>query len=180
MRAIEAELGFDRAEADRAEAARAEAARAEAARAEADRAEARQVVPRLGGRPAMAPPPLPPREASDDGQAPAGELDRVIGDMQVLLRYGHLAQVRDKLAVLRDRYPEDLLLMRRITEFHLESGDADGAQAALYVLAGKLYERRNFVGMRDALEQVLVLAPSDPRAQKLLGLLDEHPSTGTG
>jgi hypothetical protein len=50
----------------------------------------------------------------------------------------------------------------------------------LFLLAGRLFERRNVSGMRQALEQVLVLDPTHRRAYKLLGLLEQRPDTGTG
>ena len=128
----------------------------------------------------VVPPEPPVRERSEDGLIPAGELDRMLADMNVLLRYGHVSEVRDRLEELCRSFSEDLLLLRRISEFHLETGDREGAMEALFLLAGRLFERRNVVGMRRALEQVLVLDPENRRAYKLLGLLSERPSTGTG
>lgn len=127
----------------------------------------------------IAPPPPPVREKSEDGQIPAGELQRMLDDMAVLLRYGHHGEVRRRLEELMRRYPEDLLLMRRIAEFHLETDDQEAAIEMLFTLARRLFERRNVTGMRQALEQVLVLDPKHRRAYKLLGLLEARPDTGT-
>ena len=133
--------------------------------------EADRVVPDVAR---IAPRPDPAREASVDGQVPAGELDRLLSDMTVLLRYGHREQVRAGLDGLLKRYPEDLLLHRRIAEFHVETGDAGQAVQCLFVMATRLFERRNVTGMRRALEQVRVLEPDNPRAARLLGLLDQR------
>jgi len=127
----------------------------------------------------ISPPPPPVREKSEDGQIPAGELQRMLDDMAVLLRYGHHGEVRRRLEELMRRYPEDLLLMRRIAEFHLETDDQPAAIEMLFTLASRLFERRNVTGMRQALEQVLVLDPKHRRAYKLLGLLEARPDTGT-
>lgn len=139
--------------------------------------EAALVVPDVAN---VAPPPPPVPEKSEDGHMPAGELERVLTDMTVLRRYDHGGLVRQRLEELVARYPEDLLLLRRIAEFHLETDDAQGAIDMLFLLAGRLFERRNVVGMRQALEQVLVLDPKHKRAYKLLGLLEQRPDTGTG
>lgn len=138
--------------------------------------EADELVPDVAR---IAPPPPPVREKSEDGQIPAGELQRMLDDMAVLLRYGHQAEVRRRLEELMRRYPEDLLLMRRIAEFHLETDDQPAAIEMLFTLASRLFERRNVTGMRQALEQVLVLDPKHRRAYKLLGLLEARPDTGT-
>jgi len=135
------------------------------------RREAALVVPEVAR---VSPPPPPVREKSEDGQMPAGELDRILSDMQVLLRYGNLHQVSMRLDALCKDYPNDLLLLRRIAEFHLENGHREPAMEALFTLAARLFERRNVEGMRKALEQVLVLEPDNRRAFKLLGLLEQR------
>jgi hypothetical protein len=115
------------------------------------------------------------REGGEDGQMPTRELDSILSDMAVLLRYGHAGQVRDRLEQLRRTYPEDLLLLRRIAEFHVEHADKEAALETLFALAGGLFERRNVLGMRQALEQVLVLDAENARAFRLLGLLEQRP-----
>jgi len=122
------------------------------------------------------PPPPPPRERAEDGQVPPRELERLMGDMAVLLRYGHDVEVAERLEKLVREYPEDLLLLRRIAEFHLETKSAELAKDVLFKLASGLFERRNVHGMRVALEQVLVLEPDNPRAHKLLSLLERRES----
>lgn len=117
----------------------------------------------------------PPHERSEDGLIPSGELDRKLGDMAVLLRYGHEAQVRQELEHLRSRYAQDLLLARRIAEFYLANERPALALEQLFSLASGLFERRNVEGMRQALEQVLVIDPENERAARLLGLLDQRP-----
>lgn len=139
--------------------------------------DAESVVPNVAR---IKPPAAPVREGSEDGQMPAGELERQLSDMQVLLRHGHRHEVTAKLEELVRRYPEDLLLLRRIAEFHLENDEREGAIEMLFLLAGRLFERRNVTGMRQAIEQVLVLDPKHRRAYKLLGLLEQRPDTGTG
>jgi hypothetical protein len=139
--------------------------------------EAVAAVPEVASVLAPAP---PPAERSEDGHAPAHELDRVMTEMKVLLDYGHRQQVRTKIQDFCRRYPEDLLLLRRVAEFYLENNDRSAAMETLFLLASRLFERRNVEGMRRALEQVLVLDPTNKRAFRLLGLLDERPSTGTG
>ena len=62
----------------------------------------------------------------------------------------------------------------------MENGDREGALEMLFLLAGRLFERRNVKGMQRALEQVLIIEPDNRRAYKLLGLLEQRPSTGTG
>lgn len=145
--------------------------------ADTQRREAALVVPDVAR---VTPPPEPPREGSIDGQMPAFELDRILSDMAVLMRYGHGGQVRERLDTLLQQYPEDLLLLRRVSEFYLEAADGVSAVDALFTLATRLFERRNVEGMRGALEQILVLDPQNRRAYKLLGLLDQRPSAGTG
>jgi hypothetical protein len=145
--------------------------------AQSDETEAAQVVPDVAR---ISRPPEPVPEGSEDGQMPAAELERQIYDMQVLLRYGHENEVRQRLEELVRRYPEDLLLLRRIAELHLENDERAAAIEMLFLLAGRLFERRNVSGMRQALEQVLVLDPTHRRAYKLLGLLEQRPDTGTG
>ncbi len=144
---------------------------------QSEEAEAAQVVPDVAK---VTPPPPPVPERSEDGQMPAGALDRILTDMTTLLRYGHRPQVRLGLEELVRRYPEDLLLLRRIAEFHLQNDEREGAIEMLFLLAARLFERRNVTGMRQALEQVLVLDPKHRRAYKLLGLLEVRPDTGTG
>ncbi len=163
-----------------------EAAREEAAREEADhdsepprrspgsgtqRLEAIQLVPDVAS---VRPPQAPVRERSEDGQVPPRELEGRLGDMAVLLRYGHLAEVAERLDEMLAKYPQDLLLLRRIAEFHLEHGHLELARDCLFKLASGLFERRNVVGMRAALEQVLVLDPDNARARKLLALLERR------
>jgi hypothetical protein len=113
-------------------------------------------------------------EGIEDGQMPTRELDRILSDMAVLLRYGHAAQVRGRLDDLRRNYPEDLLLLRRLSEFHIEHDQHDAALETLFALAGGLFERRNVEGMRQVLEQVLILDPKNGRAERLLGLLEQR------
>lgn len=122
-------------------------------------------------------PPAPgPKEKAEDGQVPTRELERMMADMAVLLRYGHQASVVERLDELLRRYPEDLLLLRRVAEFHLETGNPEPAKETLFRLASGLFERRNVQGMHTALEQVLVLEPGNPRAHKLLSLLERRQS----
>ena len=133
--------------------------------------EAVRVVPDV----ASVKPPAPPvRERSEDGQIPARELERAMEDMGVLLRYGHDEEVAKRLFDLRRQYPRDLLLLRRVAEFHLESGSKDLARETLFDLASALFKRRNVTGMKAALEQILVLFPNDARAHKLVGLLEQR------
>jgi hypothetical protein len=120
-------------------------------------------------------PPPPPAEGSEDGLIPGGELDRKLSDMAVLLRYGHESQVRGELDQLTAEYPRDLLLLRRISEFWVGHQKHGHACDALFGLASGLFERRNVEGMRQALEQVLVLSPGNERAERLLSLLAERP-----
>lgn len=133
--------------------------------------EAQRLVPDVAS---VRPSEPPTRERSEDGQIPPRELERMMGDMQVLLRYTHDEEVARRLQELRRRYPNDLLLLRRIAEFHLEAGSTDLAKEALFQLASGLFRRKNVTGMRAALEQVLVLSPGDPRATKLVQLLDQR------
>ncbi len=137
------------------------------------RREARAVVPEVAS---VAPQAAPRPERGEDGEIPPRELARLLADMATLLRWGHDAQVREELEKLRHRFPSDLLLMRRIAEFHLEVGQNEAAMDVLFALAGRLFERRNVEGMRAALEQVLVLDPGNARARKLLALLVERDS----
>ncbi|MEM6959337.1 MAG: hypothetical protein AAF411_05225 [Myxococcota bacterium] len=120
------------------------------------------------------PAPSSAKEASEDGQIPPRELERMMADMGVLLRYGHDEEVARRLVALRQSYPRDLLLLRRIAEFHLEMGSHDLARETLFQLASGLFQRKNIMGMRAALEQILVLTPNDARALKLVGLLDQR------
>lgn len=137
------------------------------------RREAARIVPDVASVP---PPARHPQEGSEDGQMPSGELDRKLGDMDVLLRYGHDAQVEAELHGLRSTYPGDLLLLRRIAELYVARSLREPAKEALFALATGLFERRNVEGMRQALEQVLVLEPENHRALRLVALLDKRPS----
>lgn len=123
---------------------------------------------------AVRPPAPGPKEASEDGEMPPRELERLMDDMQVLMRYGHDGEVTQRFERLQREYPRDLLLLRRIAEFHLENGQEQPAVDCLFRLARQLFERRNVVGMRAALEQILVLSPDDPRAHRLLNLLERR------
>lgn len=136
------------------------------------RVEAALVVPDVGS---IHPPPPPVRERVEDGQMPAGELDRRLSDMAVLLRYGHHQEVGRRLEELLREYPEDLLLLKRVAQFHLETENPHLARECLFQLASVLFERKNLHGMRQALEQVLVIDPKNKRAMKLLGLLEVRP-----
>lgn len=142
------------------------------------RIEAKKLVPDVESVHVKAEGP-PSGETGEDGQIPTRELDFILSDMAVLLRYGHAGQVRDRLEALRREYPEDLLLLRRIAEFHLEHAQRDAALDSLFALARGLFERRNVEGMRQALEQVLVLDAGNARAARLLGLLEAR-ADGTG
>ncbi|MDQ3033700.1 MAG: hypothetical protein M3Y87_14885 [Myxococcota bacterium] len=138
------------------------------------RREARRIVPDVASVP---PPAELPQEGSEDGQIPSAELDRKLADMEVLLRYGHDAQVEGELVALRSAYPGDLLLVRRIAELYIALSLAEPALEALFALATGLFERRNVEGMRQTLEQVLVLDPDNGRAKRLLSLLEQRPSS---
>jgi hypothetical protein len=140
--------------------------------------EARKVVPDVGAVPRREP--ARSAEGGEDGQVPTRHLDQILSDMDVLHRYGHAGQVRERLEQLRRTYPEDLLLLRRIAEFHVEHDDVEAALETLFALAGGLFERRNVEGMRQALQQVLVLDPDNARAYRLLDLLDQRPGTHRG
>ena len=133
--------------------------------------EAVKVVPNVSN---VRPPKPGPKEASEDGEMPPRELERLMDDMAVLIRYGHGDEVIARFEQLQREYPRDLLLLRRIAEFHLEQGQEEPAVECLFRLARQLFERRNVVGMRAALEQVLVLRPDEPRAHKLLALLERR------
>ena len=119
-------------------------------------------------------PPEPIPEGSIDGQVPAGELDRTLTDMAVLVRYGHHDEARSKLEALVDRYPRDLLLLRRVAEFYVEHRRAAEAKEAFFRLAAGLFQQGNQVGMRKALDQVLVLDPGNERARRLIDLLERR------
>jgi hypothetical protein len=136
------------------------------------RREAAALVPDVGSLP---PPKAPLQEASEDGLIPSGELDRKLLDMDVLLRYGHLAQVTGELEALRLLYPHDLLLLRRISEFYLERRQTESACDTLFALATGLFERRNVEGMRAALTQIRAIDPDNERARRLLSLLERRP-----
>jgi thioredoxin-like negative regulator of GroEL len=138
------------------------------------RREAKKLVPDFGAQKLK---PKPAREASEDGLIPSGELDRTLGDMAVLLRYGHEPQAARELEQLRRKYPQDLLLLRRIGEFWSESGRTERALETLFALASGLFERRNVEGMRQALEQAKQLDPTSERAARLLSLLDARPDS---
>jgi len=133
--------------------------------------EAVKVVPDVSS---VRPPEPSPKEASEDGEIPPRELERLMDDMAVLLRYGHSDEVVGRFEQLQREYPSDLLLLRRIAEFYLEQGQEDPAVECLFRLARQLFERRNVVGMRAALEQIKVLRPDEPRAHKLLALLERR------
>lgn len=120
-------------------------------------------------------PEAPPHERSEDGLAPSGELDRILTDMAVLLRYGHEAQVRRCLEALRTKYPQDLILTRRFAEFYVANARPDLAMEQLFTLASGLFERRNVEGMRQALEQVLRIDATNERARRLVALLEQRP-----
>ena len=119
-------------------------------------------------------PPEPIPEGSIDGQVPAGELDRTLTDMAVLVRYGHHGEASAKLRALVERYPRDLLLVRRVAEFYVEHRRIAEAKESFFQLAAGLFQQGNQVGMRKALEQVLVLDPENERASRLLDLLDRR------
>ncbi len=133
--------------------------------------EAVKVVPDVSS---VRPPEPAPKEASEDGEIPPRELERLMDDMAVLIRYGHPNEVVGRFEQLQRQYPRDLLLLRRIAEFYLEQGQEEPAVECLFRLARQLFERRNVVGMRAALEQILVLRPDEPRAHKLLALLERR------
>ncbi|MBO6936754.1 MAG: hypothetical protein JJ863_17420 [Deltaproteobacteria bacterium] len=135
------------------------------------RHEAVKLVPDVSS---VRPPEPSPKEASEDGEMPPRELERLMDDMAVLIRYGHGDEVAARFEQLQREYPRDLLLLRRIAEFHLEQGQEEPAVDCLFRLARQLFERRNVVGMRAALEQILVLRPDEPRAHKLLALLERR------
>lgn len=140
---------------------------------EAHEAEAQSVVPDVRAIEASAGDVLP-REASEEGRIPARELEGKIADLTVLLRYGHAEEVNRRLGELRSVYPRDLLLLRRIAEFHIEAGSKKLACEALFELAAALFQKKNVVGMRAALEQILLLSPRNPRATRLIHLLDRR------
>ena len=143
----------------------------------AQRREAAALVPDVASVP---PPATHAAEGSENGQIPSGELDRKLSDMDVLVRYGHVSQVEAELEALRLRYPDDLLLLRGIAELYVRHALRGPALEALFTLATGLFERRNVEGMRQALEQALVLDPENGRAQRLLSLLDQRPSAMPG
>ncbi len=149
----------------------------EEAEEEFEELDERDIVPDVAS---LAPPPPPLPEVGEDGQIPAGEMDRFLRDMAVLRRYGHRAQVHRGFEEILRRYPEDLLLLRRVVEFHVEENEKAAAIELLFSLAGRLFERRNVKGMRAALEQVLVLDADNKRATKLIGLLGVRPDTQPG
>ncbi len=120
-------------------------------------------------------PPVP--ERSVDGQIPPRELDRMMSDMEVLLRYSHREDVGRQLDELLARYPSDLLLLRRVAEFHVRTGSTSLATNSLFRLAAGLFKRGNIMGTRQALDQVLILDPNNEQATRLLGLLEQRAVT---
>lgn len=134
------------------------------------------VVPDVRHVPAPA---APVAERSDNGHMPAGELDRFLSDMAVLFRWGHVAQVEYEIDLLLERYGSDLLLLRRVTEFYVETEQRESAVDALFRLTHQLFERRNLAGMKAALEQILALDGSNERARRLGALLDKRAPTSS-
>ncbi len=132
---------------------------------------AREVVPDLS---TLTPRAKPLTEGSEDGHIPSGELERLLAEMATLLKYGHIEQVRSMLERIRSVYPEDLLLLRRISEFYVAHAHAKSALDALFALASKLFERRNVEGMRQSLEQIRVIDPGNERALRLLTLIEQR------
>ena len=141
------------------------------------RREAKKLVPNMAS---VAVAEAPPSERSEDGLTPSGELDRMLSDMAVLLRYGHEAQVQRSLETLRAKYPQDLILTRRFAEFYVANARPDLAIEQLFTLASGLFERRNVEGMRQALEQVLSIDPANERARRLVTLLEQRPVGDAG
>ncbi len=135
------------------------------------RAEAERWVPDVK---AIAPLQEPVPERSESGEMPPRQLERVLSDMRVLLRYGHFEEVDRRLDKLLAEYPTDLLLLRRVAEFHLQVGNHEAAKVYLFRLAKGLFDRRNLHGMSAALRQVLALDPNDARARRLLSLLERR------
>ena len=84
--------------------------------------------------------------------------------------------MRREIDTLQAAYPRDLLMLRRIAEFWIATGRNEPARELLFSLATGLFERRNVEGMRQALEQVLVLEPGNERAVRLIALLDQRPT----
>lgn len=119
----------------------------------------------------------PPVERTEAGRMPPGRLEQAFVRMTALLREGRFDEVRSRLDDVVQRYPGDLLLVRQVAEFHIETGDKIGALSALFTLARRLFEQKSFEEMRRVLEKVLVLDPTSERAFRLLGLLDNRPET---
>jgi hypothetical protein len=139
----------------------------------------------LTHRKALAPTPVgdddePPREITEMGRLPAGKAARLFGRMTRLVADGRFDDVRVRLDDMITRYPRDLLFLRQVAEFHIETGDREGAMGALFTLARRLFEQHHLEGMRQALERVLELEPTHQRAFRLLGLLEQRPATGSG
>lgn len=119
------------------------------------------------------------RNSNPEGFASAQELEGLMSDMQVLWRYGYDRRVLEELRSLCRRFPKDLLLLRRFAEFCQQVGRPAQAAEFLFVLAAKLYRRRELDAMLATLKQVLELVPGHALAQRLLTMLG-RPMNGIG
>ncbi len=112
-------------------------------------------------------------EGTEDGMAPPRLLERVLENVEVALRFGHRSDVYVLLGALQERYPNDLLLLRRIAETYAEQGDVQEATQVLVRLASALLERNQVEAAREVVERARRLGPHDRRLARLESLLAE-------
>ncbi len=117
-------------------------------------------------------------EGTEDGMAPPRLLERVLENVEVALRFGHRSDVYVLLGALQERYPGDLLLLRRIAEMYEEQGDLKEATQTLVRLAGALVERGQLEAARSVVERARRLGPADRRLARLESLLAEKRQRG--
>ena len=117
-------------------------------------------------------------EGSEDGMVPPRLLERVLGDLDVALRFGHRTEVQPLLEALLQRYPRDLLLLRRVAELHLGHGDLEEGKQCLARLAGALFERGQHGAAEETVAQIRALDPTDQRLARLEALLRERHRRG--
>lgn len=103
---------------------------------------------------------------------PVRELERAIAEMAQLIHFGHLSDVREQTDALIADYPNDLLLLRRVSELFLEMNEVDSAVDSLLRIVAVLFAQRHYAAMREVLLQILDLHPSHAKASKLLELVE--------
>jgi tetratricopeptide (TPR) repeat protein len=110
--------------------------------------------------------PAPAVAAGDDSAAA-----KYVEEVEIYMKYGLVDKAVEHLEEGVDRIGGNALLYEKLKDIHLDQGDMDQAIEHLFNLAGLLQEKEPGRAI-VALKEILLIAPEQPRALRMLSTLD--------